>query len=313
MEISIRPLREGDIPEARRIISLAFGTFVGVPEPETFMADRDYPGALLPATNTAAFAAELDGQFVGSNFATRWGSVGFFGPLSVHVDLWDQGVGQRLMEPVMEAFENWGVTHAGLFTFPQSPKHINLYQKFGFWPRYLTAVMSKRVGTGNARTGAVLFSSLSEEEQDHTLQGLRSLCHDLYKGLDLTDEIRSTYHLGLGDTIICPGPDAPLAFAICQHGEKSFASDKCCYVKFAAVRADGNAPESFSELLKACCAYSEDHSLTFLVAGVNLAREEAYRAMRVGGFKTIIQGVTMHKPNESAYSRAGLYVLDDWR
>jgi hypothetical protein len=277
------------------------------------MADQDYPGALLPAMNTAAFAAESDGQIVGSNFATRWGSVGFFGPLSVHVDLWDQGVGQRLMEPVMEAFENWGVTHAGLFTFPQSPKHINLYQKFGFWPRYLTAVMSKRVGTGNAGTGAILFSSLFEEEQDHTLQGLRSLCHDIYKGLDLTDEIRSTYLLGLGDTIICTGPDAPLAFAICQHGEKSFASDKCCYVKFAAVRADGNAPESFSELLKACCAYSEDHALTFLVAGVNLAREEAYRAMRTRGFKTIIQGVTMHKPNESAYSRAGLYVLDDWR
>jgi hypothetical protein len=287
------------------------------------MADQDYPGALLPAMNTAAFAAESDGQFVGSNFATRWGSVGFFGPLSVHVDLWDQGVGQRLMEPVMEAFENWGVTHAGLFTFPQSPKHINLYQKFGFWPRYLTAVMSKRVGTEkaetanvriwNAGTGAILFSSLSEDEQDHTLQGLRSLCHELYEGLDLTDEIRSTDLLGLGDTIICTGPDAPLAFAICQHGEKSFASDKCCYVKFAAIRADGNAPESFSELLKACCGYAEDRSLTFLVAGVNLAREEAYRAMRASGFKTIIQGVTMHKPNESAYSRAGLYVLDDWR
>ena len=31
------------------------------------------------------------------------------------------------------------------------------------------------------------------------------------------------------------------------------------------------------------------------------------------GFKTQLQGVTMHRPNEPGYSRAGLFVLDDWR
>jgi hypothetical protein len=40
-------LREEDLPEAERIFRLAFGTFIGVPEPETFWADRDY--VLSPA------------------------------------------------------------------------------------------------------------------------------------------------------------------------------------------------------------------------------------------------------------------------
>ena len=50
-----------------------------------------------------------------------------------------------------------------------------------------------------------------------------------------------------------------------------------------------------------------------VLAGVNLAREEAYRQMVARGFRTMIQGVTMHRPNEPSYSAPGLYVLDDWR
>ena len=34
-----------------------------------------------------------------------------------------------------------------------------------------------------------------------------------------------------------------------------------------------------------------------VLAGVNLAREEAYRQMLARGFRTMIQGVTMHRPN----------------
>ncbi len=36
-----------------------------------------------------------------------------------------------------------GTQHAGLFTFAHSQKHVGLYQRFGFWPRFLTALMSK--------------------------------------------------------------------------------------------------------------------------------------------------------------------------
>lgn len=42
------------------------------------------------APHVAAFGATLDGVLVGSNFATRWGSVGYFGPLTIRPDLWDR-------------------------------------------------------------------------------------------------------------------------------------------------------------------------------------------------------------------------------
>ncbi|NNH32593.1 GNAT family N-acetyltransferase, partial [Rhizobium sp. SEMIA 4085] len=78
--VAIRALAETDLPEAERIFRLAFGTFLGAPEPETFWSDRDYVRGRWQAPYVTAFAAEVGGELVGSNFATRWGSVGFFGP-----------------------------------------------------------------------------------------------------------------------------------------------------------------------------------------------------------------------------------------
>src|SRR6188768_2533389 len=139
-------MREDDFAEARRILSRAFGTFLRLPDPMSFAADQDYVGTRFTADPEAAFVAEADGRLIGSTFATRWGSVGFFGPISVDVEHWNQGVAQRLLEPVMGCFDRWGVSLAGLYTFAQSPKHVGLYSKYGFWPRTLTAILSKQVG-----------------------------------------------------------------------------------------------------------------------------------------------------------------------
>ncbi len=50
-----------------------------------------------------------------------------------------------------------------------------------------------------------------------------------------------------------------------------------------------------------------------LVAGVNVARHEAYRALLARGHHTLVQGVAMHRGNEPGYNRPGVYALDDWR
>src|SRR5687767_12285033 len=104
MSLVIRPLREDDVAEARRILSRAFGTFLGLPDPMRFAADQDYVRTRLAADPSAAFAAEDGGRLIGSSFATRWGSVGFFGPITVDVEHWDRGVAQRLLEPIMGCF-----------------------------------------------------------------------------------------------------------------------------------------------------------------------------------------------------------------
>lgn len=169
MEISVRPLRKSDLPAADRIMRLAFGTFLGLPDPLTVFGDKDYVRTHWLLDPMAAFGAAAGGQLVGSSFATCWGSVGFFGPLTVHPDLWDQGIAKHLLDPTMERFAQWGMRHAGLYTFAGSPKHIALYQKFGFWPRFLTAIMSKSANPANpSGTGShwSRYAEVPEGEQE---------------------------------------------------------------------------------------------------------------------------------------------------
>jgi GNAT superfamily N-acetyltransferase len=104
---------------------------LGAPEPENFWADRDYVHGRFGAEQVASFAAELDGELVGANFVTRWGSVGFFGPLIVRADRQGRGIAKQLIEAVSAQLNEWGVRHAGLFTFPHSALRLGLYQKFG--------------------------------------------------------------------------------------------------------------------------------------------------------------------------------------
>ena len=141
--VTIRRLEERDLPEADRILRQAFGTFLGLPDPMDFMGDGDFVRTRWAADPSAALAAEVDGELVGTNFVTRWGSVGFFGPLTVAPSVWNRGVARSLLDATMAVFDGWGVRHRGLYTFGHSPKHIVLYQSYGFWPRFLTPVLSK--------------------------------------------------------------------------------------------------------------------------------------------------------------------------
>ncbi len=91
------------------------------------------------------------------------------------------------------------------------------------------------------------------------------------------------------------------------------AGEGCCYVKFGAVRPGGGADARFAALLDACGALARSVRMENVLAGVNLSREEAYRQMLARGFRSRMNSVTLHRPNEPGYSRSGLYVLDAWR
>ncbi|MET8168563.1 GNAT family N-acetyltransferase [Streptomyces sp. NPDC005329] len=312
--LSVRPLGEADLDRADEIFRVAFGTFLGAPEPKTFFGTADYVRTRWAADPQSAFAATVEGEVAGSNFAANWGSVGYFGPLTVRPDLWDQGIGRRLMEPVMDCFDSWENRHLGLFTFSHSPKHLELYRRYGFWPRFLTAIMKKQV-TGSASVpGRVLYGQLPPAEQPDAL----SLCHTLtgtvYEGLSLEREIVATHAQGLGDTILLQGAGSELdGLAVCHCGAGSEAGEDVCFVKFGAVRPGPGAATRFERLLGACEQLAAERGLGQLDAGMNLGRPDAYRRMIDRGFRTWLQGVTMHRPNEPGYSHPDAYVIDDWR
>lgn len=301
-DVVVRLLAETDLDVADRICRIAFGTYLGVPQPELFFGDTAYVATRYAAPNTAALAAEVDGELVGSNFVTRWGDVGFFGPLSVRVDLWDKGIASALMDATMGVFSEWGTKHAALFTWPDSAKHHGLYQKFGFYPTFLTAVMSKPITAADARGWTVL------SETPHRIDECRSVADAIHPGLDLSGEIDSVTRQGLGDVVLVDG-----GFAVCHVGAGTEAGSGACFVKFAAVRPGSGAADAFAGLLGALEAFAESVGAERLVAGMNMGRLDAYRILGARGFRTELTGVAMQQAGEAAYNRSDRYAIDDWR
>jgi GNAT superfamily N-acetyltransferase len=310
----VRPLVEADLPAAQRIVRTAFGTFLGVSDIETFWTDFDYVYGRYGAEHTVSFAVDDEaGELAGSNFATRWGSVGFFGPLSIRPDLWDKGLAQTLVAAVSDAFRGWGLSHAGLCTFPHSTKHIHLYRKFGFHPRFLTPIL-----TAPAKAGVLpahsRYSELAPSGRAAAEAASYALTEVIYAGLDLRAEIHTVAARGLGDTLLVwDGASRLAGFAVCHWGPASEAGADCLFIKFGAVRSGAGADARFDALLDAAGALAASAGMGKVIAGVNSAREEAYTQMLGRGFRALMNVVTMHRPNEAGYSRPGIYALDDWR
>jgi predicted N-acetyltransferase YhbS len=309
-EISVRPMQERDLEAADRIRRLAFGTFLNVPEPAKMFGDIDHVYSRFAAEPSWAFVAERDGEVVGSNFAVRWGSYGFFGPLTVHPELWDAGVGGLLVAPVVDLFDQWGLRQAGLYTFPHSLKHLGLYRKFGFWPQFLTPIMSK--ASAPSDVSYTIYSQLPAEARERVLEQSRQLTSLIFAGLDVSHEIRYTHAQGLGDTVLLSSGETLTALAVC-HVNAGEAGSGACYVKFGAALPLVSAGQVFEQMLAACEDLAHTRDAATVSAGINAAREDACRRMLARGYRAIGGGVILQRPNQPGYCRPDVYVVDDLR
>ncbi len=311
--VHVRPMRADDLDAADRVLRLAFGTIRGLPDPSAAFGDRDLVRTRFRAAPECAWAAEVDGDVVGSLFAARWGSFGFLGPLTVEPGLWDRGIGGRLLEPVLEAFGRWGLRQAGLFTFADSPKHLGLYQKHGFWPGSLTVVTSKEI-CPSARASYALVSSEPATRRRDVLDEVRGLTDQVFPGLDVDLEIAAALDQGIGDTVLLRRDGTLEGVAVCHCGAGSEAGGDTCYVKFAAARPGESGGERFERLLDACEAYTAESGLGRLVAGVNTGRLDAYRRLLARGFRAEQIGLSMRlRPEAPDFDTAAHYVVDDRR
>lgn len=312
--VIVRSLDLNQLAAADRIFRLAFGTFLGLPDPLKHGGDTDYVRSRWRADPNAVLGAELDGELVGSNFVTNWGSFGFFGPLTVKPDLWNQGIAQRLLESTMALFDLWGTKHRGLFTFANSPKHLALYQKFGFSARPLVALMEKQVPAAAGSDGWSRLSTIAAREQSSAFEACRRVTDEIYEGLNVEREIRAVIEQRLGDVVMLDLDSGLAGFAVCHCGPGTEAGSGNCYIKFAAIRPGAQAFQNFARLLDACLALAAERGLAKLSAGVNTGHVEAYRHMMDSGFSTFRQGLAMETGDAtSGYNHPGVFVLDDWR
>ncbi|MFI5034776.1 MAG: GNAT family N-acetyltransferase [Acidimicrobiales bacterium] len=302
----------GDVGVAALTMRRAFGVYLNVPDPDTTFGAAHYVGPRFLASPATAFVATDHGEVVGAVHATLWGSFGFFGPLVVRPDRWDRGVARQLLAPVVDLFDRSDTVLTGLFTFAQSAKHVGLCQRFGYWPQYLTAIMNRPVGPDGPATPSRRFSEVSAEERTTTLLDCAVLSDRVFAGLDVGVEISAVFDQQLGDTVLIDDDVGLVAFAVCHVGAGE-ADTGACYVKFAAARPGSRAGDHFTRLFDAIEALAGERGATHVVAGVDTARREAYRALLERGFRTGGQGVRMHRPDDLGYGHVNTYVIDDLR
>jgi GNAT superfamily N-acetyltransferase len=306
----VRPLLEAEIPAADRVQRVAFGTYLKLPDPMDFMGDGADIGPRWHIDPTGAFAAEIDGELVGAGYATVWGSLGIVGPMMVQPDYWNRGIAAQLLQAMMRRCDEARVSHICLVTFATSSRHIGLYQKSGFWPRYLTGIISRQITGAPDDTDWLRFSALSLQERDVALQACSGIADAIYPGLDLTAEIEAVERVGLGEVVLLRRDGALAGFAICHHGAGTEAGSGTCSVKFGAVRSGEHAPDDFARLLDACEALTIAEGLKTVSTAMNLAREAACRVMFARGYQVVFYAVAMHRPNEPGHNRPEVFLME---
>lgn len=314
----VRQLTEDDLGDADRINRIAFGTFFGLDAPSGFRGDGEVIPGRFASNPEGAFAAELDGKLVACGFVVDWGSVGLLGPLTVDVEAWGKGIGRAMLDEMTRYMDSRDFAFQGLFTHPQSPTHIRLYEAYGFRMKRVTAVMDRAVDTApEMPPSAGLFSDLPNGDREAALTECRGIADGIYTGLDLGAEIRSIDANGFGDTVLLSRDGALTGFACCHQGAGSEAGSPQTLVKFAGVLPGPEGPAAFENLMAACEWFAARCGTKRLVAGTNTGRAECYEAMLAMGFRSWMNGIAMLKSagnmHEDGYNVPGVFAVDDWR
>lgn len=307
----VAPLASDDLARAAQVVRLAFATQAGAPAPGEFWNDRDYVRGRWHAPHTAWFKASEGERIAGVACVTRRGSTGIVGPVAVHPDDWNRRVARRLMRAVLERLDVWGVRHAGLFTFPNSAKHLALYQGFGFWPRTLTLVMARAPRRARMADAVVRYGS-EHGARERLKAECAAITNAIAPGLEVSGDLDAVFDQELGATLVLPDAAGAAAFAVCHFGPRSEAGADVLYIRFAAVRPGAACARDFERLIAACEALALAEGLSKVMAGVNTAREQACRSLWSQGFKIELSGITMHRGGPG-YDRPEVHILDDWR
>lgn len=306
--VVVRTAAEHELAPADAVLRAAFDAHTGQ---TNRLGDAEYLRNRWRSDPRRVVVAEVGGEVLGSNAMTAWGSVGWFGPLSVAPALWRRGVADSLVEAAHERLQQRGVTQFGLFTFAESPLHFRLYARHGYWPGALVLITSREVPP-EPQAFPTLFGSLTEAQQASVLEDLRTLTHQVHPGWDITTEVTATSAYGQGETVIAHDGAGVCAAAICQVGPGSEATTGTCRVKVAVARPGPGLERDMTYVLAGVDALAAERGASAVVAAMSTANEACARFVLGRGHRVVSQGVAMHRGGP-AYRRADVWALDDWR
>ena len=314
--IKIRRVRKGDLAKVRDVIEQAFGDFferqMGTRPRQVFGGAQYVHHRWLMEPWGCFVAEEGDGKIVGAALAVMWGTMGLVGPIAVLSNYQNQDIGQQLLTACQGFFGENKATLEGVSTYPYSPKHITMYQKFGYKPKGLVVVTAKPMdrreivqATRPPKPGLGVrrYSSLEEVRKKA----------GIWRGMDLGKEVEIVDGLALGDTLLLEKGREVIGFAIVHMPGVSEAPHGSVYIKFLAVDSRQRKPENLHALLAAVEEMAHTAQLQRVVAPVYTYYWTAYQTLLERGYHPDFTMVRMKRGKQEDYEHPDDLVLDDWR
>jgi len=305
------------------MINVAFGKFLkgfGIPVDE----NEPWPGVTYIEKSSIDQSMTLgvkddSGEIIGVALASVWGDIAVFGPLAVHPDHQRKGIARQLMDSTLKDLKAEGIKKVGLFTFPGSEAHEDLYIKtFGFEKKNLNPVRGKTAEKKElpSENSVVLYSQLGTEERDEILQKAKTLTAKLDSNLSLSNEIKSTTGKWSETLFVLNEEKSICGLAICHYGEGSEAGDKTLLIKFGM--GDPDMPGTDNLLLTACENLTVEKGMTTINAGIDASIEDERKILEENGFDIeCLAGVMMIKDltgnGDTSFNSDRHPAFYDWR
>jgi predicted N-acetyltransferase YhbS len=323
--IKVRRVRKGDLSKVRDVIEQAFGDYlerqVGTRPRHVFGGAQYVHHRWLMEPWGCFVAEEGDGKIVGASLAVTWGTLGLLGPMAVLTSYQNQDIGQSLLAATQAFFDENRVTLQGLVTNPASPKHLTLYQKFGYRPKGLLGIMTRTLArrapgpTPAAKLPVEVrrYSTLEEVKKKTAMLRIRRIANGVWRGMDPGKEVEIVDGLALGDTLLLEKGREVVGFAIYHTPGVSEAPHGSVYVKLLVVDTRHRRPEYLHALLAAVEEVAAAGQLQRIVAPCYTAYWTAYQALFERGYHIDFTMVRMKRGKGTDYEDPSDLVLDDWR
>ncbi|WP_234121875.1 GNAT family N-acetyltransferase [Clostridium hydrogenum] len=251
----IRNMQSKDIDAIKEIDKLCFKT--------KFARNSIGIEGYLEASNSSSLVYELDNKIIGYNFIHLWGSFAWFGPLGVHPEYKDKGIGKALINHTIKILkEDYKISTIALNTMPESSYNVGFYMSLGFIPLKLTLTLKKELNFYNNLlipsdyvTSEVTLSN--ETDYSSLKDNLKTMSNRIFKDFDLTSELCFIKTKEFGTAFELKTNGNIQGIILCYTKPIRGSLSKNMHIKLAIIDGNIDYKKAIDSIIIACSNYAK--------------------------------------------------------
>lgn len=220
----------------------------------------------MEASNNSSIVYEENGKVIGFNFIHIWDSFAWFGPLGVHPEYKNKGIGKVLVKETIKILkEDYKVSTIGLNTMPESQYNVGFYMSLGFTPLKLSLSLKKQFDHLITPEPVALkkydVKEINIREEMNYLEvkeDLNILSREIIDNFDLTSELQLIRNKDFGTILKLEENIKTRGIIICYTKSIREVHSKNLQIKLAIIDYNIDYKEAIDAIINSCIKYSQD-------------------------------------------------------